>query len=180
MKQKITQKQVTDLLHYDPDTGAFTWRLRSREYFKDDRSWKIWNTRFAGRKAGAEKHNKTVSYLVIAIDGKTHYAHRLAWIYMVGSMPEKDVDHKDCNGLNNRWDNLRAATRSQNMANRRGRKNPTGIKGVIFCKRDNIYKVQIGKEGRYHHIGSYKTPELAQTAYSNAATEFFGEFARTA
>lgn len=85
---------------------------------------------------------------------------------------DADVDHKDGNGLNNRRDNLRVATNSQNMANRRCF-NSNGFKGIQ--KINNGYAAYIGAKRKY--LGFFKTPQEAARAYDRAAVELYGEFA---
>lgn len=92
-------------------------------------------------------------------------------------LPSERVDHKDGNGLNNRRNNLRLATHTQNMQNRKKHKNnTTGYKGVF--KNGKKYIARIRVNGKLLSCGTYETPELAARAYDNAALIHFGEFAR--
>jgi len=89
------------------------------------------------------------------------------------------VDHSDCNGLNNRRNNLRLATRQQNQCNQRiSASNTSGFKGVTWCKSDLRWKAQIGHKGKNYFLGNYKTPEMAYEAYVKASAELHGEFGR--
>ena len=92
---------------------------------------------------------------------------------------ETDIDHIDCDGLNNRRSNLRLATRSQNNQNARLRANTTsGFKGVSWNKRKHKWDVRIRLNGCQKFLGYFQTKEEAAAAYDRAAIELFGEFAR--
>lgn len=90
-----------------------------------------------------------------------------------------DIDHRNRNGLDNRRENLRIASDSQNQANRKLNKNSkTGFKGVCFYPNEGIYVARIMKDGKSNWLGRFKTVEDARDAYNNAAINLFGEFAR--
>jgi hypothetical protein len=89
------------------------------------------------------------------------------------------TDHKDGNGLNNQRSNLRAATNSQNAANRdKMRTGTSGYKGVTFDRQTGRWKAQVTVDGRNRHLGRYDTAEEAARAYDRVALEAFGSFAR--
>jgi hypothetical protein len=91
------------------------------------------------------------------------------------------TDHADGNGLNNRRDNLRHATRSENLRNRGAQSNnTTGFKGVHRRKDCQRWQATIQINGKQKNIGLFATPEQAFAAYSEAAVCLHGEFARTA
>jgi hypothetical protein len=80
--------------------------------------------------------DKRTGYTKINIDGTSYLAHRLAWLYMTGKFPEHEIDFKNNNQSDLRWDNLREATRQQNKMNSKLSKNSTtGIKGLSLDKR---------------------------------------------
>lgn len=162
----LTQERLKELLSYDPETGLFT-RLVGRSGP---------NAR-AGDIAGCDNGK---GYIRIYVDGKPYKAHRLAWFYMTGEwVPE--VDHENTIKSDNRWDNLRKATRGQNRGNTRAYKNNTsGLKGVSFNKRTARWAAQIQKDGVKVGLGYYATAEDAHAAYVIAAKKYFGEFARAA
>lgn len=92
-----------------------------------------------------------------------------------------DVDHIDGNGLNNRRDNLRVATRAGNKRNsRRPSNNTSGYKGVSWRKRESLWTASICCNGKQMHLGYFSSAEDAHDAYAKAATFYFGAFARTA
>ena len=98
-------------LDCDPETGTLTWRRRPREHFVDERIWKIWNTRFAGKPA---RYYSGSGYLMIrlTLDGKhgNLAAHRVVWTFKHGEWPLGNLDHIDGVRDNNRPGNLRLAT----------------------------------------------------------------------
>jgi hypothetical protein len=99
---------------------------------------------------------------------------------MTGSLPEHEVDHRDGDGLNNRWDNIREATSAQNKHNRGVNKNnTTGFKGVYMDKRSGRYVAQITIDYKGYQLGRFYTAEEAHACYCAAAEKHFGEFART-
>ena len=120
--------------------------------------------------------NKGYSRSVV---GRTNYlSHRLIWMYHNDFMP-KQIDHIDGNPLNNRIENLRVATQSENQQNTKIRSNnTTGYKGVYFHKLTGKYAAQARLNGKCIHIGLFTCPKEAAIAYNKAAKELFGEFAR--
>ena len=104
-----------------------------------------------------------------------HAVHRWA----VTAPPGAEVDHIDCNKLNNLRSNLRLCTKSQNQHNRAKQKNNTsGYKGVHLQKRTGKYRAQIKLHGKRKILGLFSTPELAYAAYCSAAVQLHGDFAR--
>jgi hypothetical protein len=95
--------------------------------------------------------------------------------------PERfHVDHRDGNGLHNRRENLRHATRAQNNRNKRTPQNNTsGFKGVYWHKIARKWRAKIAFNGRSKHIGLYDTVEDAHAAYREASVKYHGEFGRT-
>jgi hypothetical protein len=163
-----TQERLKELLEYSPDTGLFFWR--------QDRG---------GRRAGDIAGCKKRTYIVISVDDRVYRAHHLAWLYMTGEWPEPFVDHRDLNKHNNVWDNLRLATKSQNMANVGVIKsNASGFKGVSRYlageKYGKPWQACICVNNKSKHLGHFATKEEAHAAYCDAASKIFGEFARAA
>ena len=172
---------ITKLLDYDPKTGIFVWLTRPvRSVY--ERTDHTWNTRYAGKLAGCVvRWGDRLRYLSICINGKRYQAHRLAYLYMTGEFPPDQIDHKDCNGLNNRWSNLRRANASQNGGNSGIRVNNTsGFKGVSFDKSRRRYIAHIRVYGNLKYLGRFDTPKAAHIAYVEAAKKHFGEFSRIA
>ena len=111
----------------------------------------------------------------------TFLAHRLAYALQLGFHPTAEVDHEDTDRTNNRFSNLRDATRSQNVANRVPvtRALPKGVTYVARC-RQKPFRAQITAGGRSRHIGNFATPEEAAAAYEVEAIKAFGEYYRRA
>lgn len=166
----ITQARLQELLDYDQLTGVFTWKVR--------------RGRSAPAGAIAGRVNKADSahgggYRYIGVDGVEYLAHRLAWLYVTGSHPTREIDHKNTTRDDNRFENLRAADDPQNCANRGKQANNTsGFKGVSFNKASGKFVASTQVCGVYRYLGLFATAELAHRAYQRAAESSFGEFAR--
>lgn len=160
----LTLERLKEILSYAPETGLFT-RL----------CWVGGNAR-KDTIAGVEHDGR---YIRISIDGKPYYAHRLAWLYMTGEWPEDDIDHKDLNGFNNRWINLREATRTQNSGNVHKRcTNTSGIKGIWWNKYHQKWTAEIMINQKKIHIGHFVVFEDAVKARHEADEKYFGQYKR--
>lgn len=95
---------------------------------------------------------------------------------VMGRRDGYEVDHRDRNGLNNQRENLRWATRSQNMSNR-GCWNSLGVKGVHFCA--GKFVAIVWSQRKRYYLGRFRTKEEAAAAYDRKARELHGEFAVT-
>ena len=155
---------VRELLHYDPETGVFRWRQSG-------------SGRRASLIAGAVNRAPSGNLRInITINHKNYKAHQLAWLYVTGKWPPRQVDHKDTNSLDNRWVNLRLATRVQNRRNSgMARNNTSGFVGAIWDKHAGMWIARI--RGKF--LGRFKTAEEAGEAYRKAALEQYGEFAHS-
>jgi HNH endonuclease/AP2 domain len=164
-RPRLTRARLRELLHYDPKTGQFRWRKRTGNGARLDLS------------AGHVPSQQGRRY--ISIDRRVYLAHRLAWFYMTGGWGRPTIDHRDRDATNNRWNNLRRATRSENNANRRRpRHNTSGYKGACLCRESGKWRATIGRNGKIIHLGRFDTPQAAHAAYVAAARKLFGEFAR--
>lgn len=168
----LDQQTLKRLLFYDPDVGVFIWHRRA------DKN-ECWNARYAGKPAGYDwSPTKSLVYRAIPIFGWTFLAHRLAFLYITGAWPTKGMDHKDCNGTNNRWSNLREATKSQNGANQGvTSRNKLRIKGV-HIDANGRYRAQIKFQGKCIYLGVHPTAQAAHAVYCAATIKYFGEFGR--
>lgn len=147
-------------MEYSKHTGLFLWRMQRGN-----------SVTVAGSIAGTTRAD---GYVRIKIDGNFYRAHRLAWFYVTGIWPSDQIDHKDRNRSNNRWNNLRQATRSQNGANMTRVK--SSLKGAF--KDGNRWRSHIKVSGRCIYLGMFGSPESAHSAYVEAAKKYHGEFSR--
>jgi hypothetical protein len=163
-RPEMTQKRLRQLLDYDPQTGAFHW-LAPR----------------GGRSSGEMTGAISNGYLCIRIDGVRYQAHRLAWLYVHGKWPANHLDHINRNRADNRLENLREATPSQNSMNaREGSNSSTGIRGVSVDRRSGKYLARIRANGKNVNLGYYADVTDARDAREKAEIKFFGEFRRVA
>lgn len=164
MKTQLTQERLKDLLHYDPETGVFCWKVRKALRLQ------------AGDIAGGIDMSE--GYHKIKIDGQTLKGHRLAHLYMTGTWPEAQIDHINRDRADNRWSNLRQASSQDNTRNAKCYvTNSIGIKGVSYRPLSQVYIVRITNDGRTYYLGQVNCPREAAHAYNKAAIQLHGEFA---
>jgi len=156
----IDHQYLKQILHYNPNTGLWTW-LQA-----------ISNKVVIGNVAGTKT---PWGYIRITVHQEKYMAHRLAWFYMTGEWPPEEIDHKDLVRDNNKWDNLRLATSSQNKANRKEQRNNTsGHKGIDWDTRRSKWRTRVADK----HIGYYDSFDMAVEKYRETAKDQFEEYAR--
>lgn len=162
----LTRDRLAELLHYDPRFGVFRHKV-SR----------------GGKRAGDIAGTVSpAGYRLIFVDYFQWRASHLAWLYMTGGFPPpgKLIDHRDCVRSNDRWNNLRLATPTQNARNRRpGGRNSTGKVGVHLIS-DALFGAAIWVEGRNIHLGRFKCLADAVAVRCKAEKHYFGDFAAKA
>jgi hypothetical protein len=165
-------------LDYEPTTGNLIWKTQP-EFDRFDR---MWNTRYAGTVAGSRKYyNGKPHDIRVKVDYVLYSVHRFIWAMTYGEWVACAIDHIDGNPFNNKLDNLRLATVSQNCCNQGVRRNnSTGHKGVSFHKPTGRFRARIMKHNKSHILGYFNSPEEAGAAYALAAAELHGDFARLA
>lgn len=153
----ITQQDVKDLFDYNHETGEFFWTDKTK---RTDRH---------GKKAGGKG---VKGYIYIRVKGKKMFAHKIAWLYVNGELPTSQMDH--INGIkdDNRIENLRLATNSQNRQNLTApfSKNKTGYRGVSF--RRGLYCVCLKVNKRVMLYKEFKTAKEASDAYMAAKVKY--------
>ena len=147
----LTQAQLHQLFNYNPETGIFIKKKKSN--LCKPCGW-----------------NNGKGYTKIGVNGKYYYAHRMAWVYVHGEVPDGDLDHINGNPSDNRICNLRVTNRSQNMQNTlKFKTNTSGYKGVTWLKKQKKWKAQITNNNHAISIGIYDSVEEAYEAYCQTA-----------
>lgn len=154
-----TQEQLRELFFYDFQTGS----LIRRKCLPNIRSNKITNQHLIGRICTTPS---TGGYLVTSVRKKLYVAHRLIWAYVHGVWPKNDIDHINGNRADNRIENLREATRAENLQNRtvRNKNNTSGYPGVYWCKNKQKWCVEIKINRKKISLGNYDSKEDAVCA----------------
>lgn len=161
----FTHEWLLDNMAYDSETGVFSWKMPGYG-------------RTVGKPIGDGPRAKGQDYLMMRINGQLLYAHRLAWFYVTGEMPDGVIDHIDGNKTNNSIANLRVATHSQNAARRKTTRALGPSRGVV--PHQGGYVARIHHAGKRHYLGYFLDPEEAKAVYEAKAKELFGEFAHEA
>jgi hypothetical protein len=165
----VSAAQLRNVLDYDQETGLFTWKYRP-----DTR--KEVNSRFAGKPAGCiTTFSRGKQYHTIRVNDVLYLSHRLAWLYVHGEWPDKEIDHVDGDGLNNKIANLRLATHTENMINKTKQRNSeSGLKGI--SRHGHKWRVRI-KRGSTQVLRAFSDLEEAKTWHAEMEKLIHGEFA---
>lgn len=163
MKNLVTHERLLAKIKYDPSTGAFQRLLHGK--------WVATGYPVRG------------GYICVYVDGRAYSAARLAWFWMTGEWPDREVDHRNVMPSDNRWMNLRLAKPTQNCANKhRYKHNTSGFKGVsrlVVRGKFVGWRARIGVEKKRLSLGVFGTPEEAHQAYCAASEQMHREYSRT-
>lgn len=155
-RRPMTQERLKEFLHYEPATGWFTWRVSSAIANIGDR---------AGGHHG-------FGYRQMGLDYKKFLEHQLVFLYMIGEWPDGEVDHINGDKSDNRWDNLRDVTKSQNGHNKPvSRSSKTGFPGVY--RHGVSYRSRIHVEKETIDLGCHRTIAEARVARLLSEIEHF-------
>jgi hypothetical protein len=158
-----TPAEIRNLLAYDAETDALTWRVRPVETFNGPRSlsrMRRWNTRYAGKEAFTAL---TSGYRSGRFGGKTLLGHRVAWALFYGAWPRGHIDHINGDRADNRISNLRDVDHETNLRNmKRSKKNTTGHVGVYRV--GSKWTAQISVHHKSRHLGTFDKFEDAVLA----------------
>lgn len=156
-KPEVTQARLKELFVYKE--GALWNKVTRNNHVK------------AGTPAG---HKSDRGYINIRVDQRMYRAHRLIFLFHHGWLP-KLIDHIDCDRTNNRIENLRACTKSENGMNRAKSTSSTGFRNVY--RNGEKFYVSLRKQGKTVHIGIFSSVKDAAVAAARARAEHYGEFA---
>lgn len=157
----ITAEELRQRLDYNPETGIFTWK-------------KLPATTSAARIGGEAGCLWNTGYRMIVMKPKRYLAHRLAWLYVYGKWPDKDLDHINRNPSDNRIANLREATTRENQLNTTPGK--SGVKGVAWNTRCQKWSAQLWVKGRRVFLGLYTNVADAAAHYQWARLSYDREY----
>jgi hypothetical protein len=169
------------VLRYEQDSGKLFWRTRTPDTFQDgcagsENICRRWNGRYAGREAFTADDR---GYKQGSVGGINVRAHQVTWAMMTGAWQTDDIDHVDMDKGNNRWPNLRAASRSENKFNVGLRSdNTSGIKGVWYHSQCRKWAAEVVVDGEKHSLGVFLTKQEAAQAAAQARIVLHGVFAR--
>ena len=157
----LTVDLLKHLFEYDKETGKLYWKMSK-------------GTAKKGNVVGCDNGR---GYLRASINSKLYLVHRLVFLMHKGYLPAV-LDHIDGNSRNNRIENLRPASKSQNQHNRKtGKNNTSGFKGVSYNKKAAKFRARISHLNKSIFLGLYKTPEEADAVVRKAREELHGGFA---
>ena len=158
--QELTAEYLRSVLDYDPESGIFTWKVRTSNRVK------------VGDVAGRPGVN---GYLQISVQSRLYQAHRLAWLYMCGSWPKDQIDHINRNRSDNRIANLREVTNKQNNQNRsKSSNNTSGHPGIYWHKQSSKWQAKITHSQKQIHLGLFATIEEALAARKAGELKYWG------
>ena len=151
----LTQEMLMSVVSYSEETGLFTWKGNRGRYYR-------------GGKVSGHKDKK--GYVSISMFGFSYRAHRMAWLYVHGSWPERQIDHINGEKSDNRISNLRDVGYELNSQNKLSamKTSKSGLIGVYFDKSHNKWRGEIIANGRRYRLGRFKTAEEAHSAYLGA------------
>ncbi|APP87013.1 hypothetical protein BI317_15805 [Xanthomonas hortorum pv. gardneri] len=164
-RRAFTAADIRDRLSYDPITGLFRWKVRVM-------------CQGGGRMPGDIAGTSKDGYVQIKLFGRVYRAHHIVWLLMTGDWPPaSDIDHRNTDRSDNRWVNLRLATRSQNNLNSRVmRPSKSGHRGVHPCTNSDRWSARIGVAGRVIGLGTFDTREEAIAARQLAEKKHYDGF----
>jgi hypothetical protein len=159
---ELTASYLREALHYDSETGVFTWKSPRPKVRVGNVAGKI----------------GTHGYRRICLNYKLYEAHRLAWLYVTGVWPSAEIDHINHDRLDNSFANLRCASRTENLGNKsRQSNNKSGVKGVWYEKRRNKWIAEIRRGKTRLLLGQFDEINHAADAYRAAAKKLYGDYA---
>lgn len=158
-----TREELHELFDYDPD-GFLRWKHI------------LFKNKIKSGDAAGHSYNSRETRRYVRINGVKYNNSRLVYQYHYGDLSEYElIDHADGNCSNDKIENLRKASSSQNQANKIGT-GRSGVKGVYNRGKRFYSTIKINKKSKY--LGMFSTAEEAHEAYKQAALGYFREFTK--
>ncbi len=165
--KNISHEKLTKTFRYDSNTGLFYWLKPTSNSVK------------IGDKAGIKKPS---GYIVMTINNTSYYAHRMAWFYVNGFIPNNPIDHINRNKSDNRITNLRVVTNQCNMRNSNKQKNnKSGVTGVSWNKDYNKWQsnIKVDSIGKYLGMSIFFEEAVALRLAAEQCLDWSGCNSRT-
>lgn len=180
----LAASELKLLLRYEAETGNLFWLPRAEGMFAESKRHTSaahcasWNTKHAGKKAFTSIN--AGGYRSGSIRGQSFVASRVIWAIQTGEWPQSLIDHKNGDTLDDRWENLRPATRGQNSKNRRSAVGSSSrYLGVSWDAQRQKWRATIQVHGSLKCLGRFDNEEIAAAAYDAAALKHHGGFSRS-
>jgi hypothetical protein len=157
--EHFTPEELAKYINYDPATGAMTWAVK---WWRRNKGDEVRGAAFPG------------GYHAVCFKGKRIFAHRVAWALYYGAWPKGPIDHINRDRKDNRIENLRVVTLSQNRINTKTM-NRHGLLGVALLPHGR-WQAQSGIGGSYKYLGTFDTKELAHQAYVEYVSRNHAQF----
>lgn len=170
-KNGVTPEMLRMFLEYSPATGRFFYKPRDRSFFPDNRSFKIFKSRFAGKECFCTLGGN--GYLHGCINNVLVYSHLAAYAISFGKWPDGILDHINGDRLDNRIENLRVVSSLGNSCNRAKSTGKTSrFIGVSWSKSKRKWRAYINSShNKTVHIGYFSSEEDAAAARLKAQRE---------
>lgn len=167
---------LRQLLRYEPETGKLFWRERSDKFCVTAQEAKRWAARYDGAEAFTLANDR--GYRCGKVFGRAYKAHRVIWAIVTGHWPDAEIDHRNGARDDNRFENLREASRQENCRNTRSRAGSSSrFLGVSWDARDAKWRSSIQTDGGLICLGYFSDEIAAAKAYDDAARRHYGAFA---
>ena len=162
---QLSCDEVKNALEYRAADGVLIWKIKPRPSIR----------------VGAVAGHKRSNFITLNIFGKRTRAHRLIWFMHHGEWPDGEIDHINCNPLDNRIENLRIANRSQNAANcKNGRVGKSGHMNVWKTRNGRFMACVKTITDGFKSYGTYDSAEEAASVAKDAHIGVHGQFSKFA
>ena len=155
-RRRVSIRKLHELFRYEESDGRLYRRIRS-------------GNAAAGTATG---HRDSWGAVQVSVKGRLYLAHRVIWAMKTGKWPRKTIDHRDRNPENNRWGNLREATRAQQTANKIHTKGNSSSRGLHWRGERQAWQVMLAGK----HLGQFRDKSEAMRVFDDAAKKRWGEF----